>query len=328
MPVTDIVETFDGRENTYTGNYREADLKEERRWVKVFHVIDDSTDLDTVLTNAQLTGTQFISYSNGALGFPIQWDKHPINSDYVAKEFHVRQLGSDVYDSKVITVTYVLYQDPTLLPAEVEWDKGSYERVVEGAFTAGFVNNQAIPNDPLNRYPLTNSAYDPFDPPPVWQEPYRIIKVTKHFKPPLPWGDDQNLIKNYVKRLNFSDYTVKDATGQTVTYPSGTVLMDEPPVINVKFSDNAKYYVCKFTFKVRDLAGSGQSWDLRLADLGFRYWDNINSVPVPIFVGGQAAQNPQKLDGSGNQLAINQPTVYLSYQIFATAEFGDLQLFT
>jgi len=338
VPLVDFGENWDGRGTQYRADFKRGfipgEVVQEKQHVRTFYAETDDPDMDgeAVLAAA-------LAFGGPGPPLPAAWSVHPQDANaYLVTYDAVQGQVPEVWQLKA---TYSTYLDPIQEAAELSWGGASEQRVIEGAqswidaddveHTADEVPYPGLTVDDL--YPVTNSAFEVFSPPPTEQEPYRILTVQKNFAiptaalvgPPTPLAgfDPQLIDDNYTFRINSAPFVVP---GVPTAFPVDTVLLAQPPQAKWTFQRAVQYYATTWTFWIR----TRRPWYLRAADMG---WNQLVAPADPdqgtlrIVVNGQFSANQQKLDGGGRYAPGRTPVVYLTYRTKARADFNDLDLF-
>lgn len=359
MPLVALDEFWEegGETTNFKPDFRRGslgvDVIQERDHDRMYQA---QTDDATMSTQAVLTAA--LAWAGSTPALPALWSLHP--DDPIAKVVRYRvSRNREAPEFHTITVGYETAPKPIDEPADIEWSDGSIEFVLTGAYSftdpvTGVVHvptETPYPNKPAGpNYPITISTRQTPDPPPVTQEHYRILTVRKNFEyktcpgtgtgtltggeeggdepdpeiavtPPIGW-ETRLVDRYYSRRINSVAFVVP---GECVPFAPGTVFLAEYARAKLEWRNNRFYWATTWVFWIRE-----RGWDLIIADLGFHRFA-VPSLPdkglVPIYIGLQQAQNPQRLDGRGNPLGVGLPPVYLRYRIYDYADFNDLHLF-
>lgn len=335
MALVELAETWDGRSTNYKPEFRRGSWIQERTHVRVYHV-----EVSTRLHTSQEVLTLAL-----AAGLPATWTVHP--SDPLAQVWSYDVANNtDAPEFWTIRVNYQTAPHPVDEPADIEWGDGSFEFVLEGAqawidssgteHTADASPYPGLTADDF--YPITNSALDPFDPPPTDPEHYRILTVKKNFDlitgytgtgtgvTPTSGFDPRIMDRDFSRYVNNVPFVVP---GVGEPFENGTVFLAEHPRAVRQFRNAVEFWQVTFTFWIR-----ARGWELRILDMGYRRFA-VADTPgyfsgeenTVIYRGTQPAQNPVKLDGAGNEAAIGNPPVILRYRLRGLCDFNELNLF-
>jgi len=335
MALIDFGEIWDQRGTQYRADFRRglaAEVVQEKQHVRAFYAETDDPQAD-----GQEVINLALVWPGPGPPLPPVWDPHPNDPNALLATYDAVQ--KEVPEVWQIRANYSTYLDPTAELAEIGWGGAAQQRVVEGA--EAFLDEDGVehyPTDPGypalpagSLYPITNSAFEPFSPPPVEPEPYAILTVVKNFnipagpvEIPTPAGgfDMQVVLDNYVFRLNSAAFSVP---GVAAPFPVDTVLLAQPPTAKWQFQRGVAFYQTTWVFWIRH-----RLWYLRAADMGWNQLitpDDASSGRTPIVVGNHQAANQQKLDGHGQALTGGEPVVYLTYRTKKRADFNELLLF-
>lgn len=336
MALIDFGEQWDTRGTQYRADFRRGfvpgEVVQEKQHVRTFYAETDDPQMDgeDVLAAA-------LAWAGPGPPLPAAWSVHPSDPQSLLVTYDAVQ--KDVPEVWQLRANYSTYTDPIQEAAELSWGGAANQWVVEGAqswidqdgteHTADEVPYPGLPAGSL--YPVTNSAYEMFSPPPVEQEVYRILTVVKNFAipsaavgipTPLNGFDPQVIDANYTFRTNGTPFVVPGVPG---AFPVDTVLLSAPPSAKWQFQKAVQYYQTTWVFWVRK-----RPWYLRAADMGWNQLvdaANPDAGTVRIVVNGQFSANQQKLDGAGRYAPGRVPVVYLTYRTKARANFNELDLF-
>jgi hypothetical protein len=336
MALIDFGEEWNGRSTQYRTDFRRGIAPvvyiQEKQHVRTFYAeTDDGT------TDGQAVITDALAWAGPGAPLPIAWSAHPNDANALLVTYEAAQQQTpEVWQ---LRANYATYLDPILEPADLQWAGQATNWVVEGAQTwidsAGTEHDATTapyPGLPAGSlYPVTNSAYEMFSPPPTELEPYRVLTVLKNFAIPasaatIPTptnGFDPLLIdNNYTYRINSQPFTVP---GCPTPFPVDTVLLSAPPQAKWTFQKAEAFYATSWVFWIRK-----RPWYLRAADMG---WNQLVNAADPtqgtvrIVVNGQFSANQQKLNGAGRYAPGRTPVVYLTYRTKLRADFNELNLF-
>ncbi len=184
--------------------------------------------------------------------------------------------------------------DPIAWPIKIQFGGTRFERVV-------WV-------DAVTGEPVVNSAGDRFDPPLMADDTRSQITVVRN-----------ELISTFDWTLaeNFRD-TVNDAIWNG--YPAKTVKIGSITTSDPQYDSNGQrfYFAVTYPFEV-----NRDTWVDHPVDMGYATLDASSPRKrVPIFYGGQAPNEPQKLDGDGNLLAVGATPVFLSVDKYPPVDFS------
>ncbi len=321
----ECVETWEGRTSEWPGDFRSQDLLETKRYGKSFRLVVD----DAALTPTQLYDLATAVTNPGPDTFPLRYDPYPDDPFYQAKRFTFKAPDKISPNFIDVDIGYELFYNPLLEPPEIELSFNQWERAIEAAYDPPPESLRAAlaaqgllpPRLPDGSLAIVNSALDIFDQVPTRQEPYRILRVAHNRANQIEF----DVMTNYVLRINSADFIVKFiADGTTVSYPAGTVLLDEPPSMTQHDQSGIRYFRYVWNFKVRV---QDPFWLLRIPDFGFRTANPDWSEQFNILdLNGQPTQIPRKLNGVGGLATPRSALVYLDYVQYFGADFNNLGL--
>jgi len=336
MALIDSGEQWEARGTQYRADFRRGfvpgEVVQEKQHVRAYYAETDDPQMD-----GQAVIAAALAWAGPGPPLPAAWSAHPNDPDALLVTYEALQ--KDVPEVWQLKANYSTYLDPVQEAAEISWSGAANQWVIEGAQT--WISDDGVehtadeapyPGLPVGSpYPITNSAYDAFSPPPAEQEPYAILTVQKNFTIPtaaiaIPTpqaGYDPLLVQtNYLNRINSVPFAVP---GVPASFPKDTVLLAGQPAAKWMFVKAVQYFQTTWLFWVRQ-----RPWYLRAADMG---WNQFYQKPLGgpewkgrIFVGNQFSANQQKLDGSGH-LKTTPGTVYLTYRTKLRADFNELNLF-
>lgn len=344
--LTELGETHlgGGRSTTFKPDFRRGTFLQERSHTRTY-----LAHTDGVLVNSATVWTLALAWGGGPEPLPAVWSVHPVDTQSLLTHHELTQHADDP-EWWTIRCNYSTMPDPVDEVAELDWGDGSIELVLDGAqayiqqdgVTEVLPTESPYPGLTANElYPITNSAGDPFDPPPTDPEHYRVLTVTKNFalyncfgtatgslntiSPSLGW--EPSIVDDFfARRINSTPFAVPDVCNP---YPAGTVFLAEMPKAKAEYRNNVQYWATTWRFWIR-----ARGWTLRIADMGFRK-NFIYGIPgfisgeppTIICTGGQPAQNARKLNSSGDEAEIGEQVYYLHYRIRKKADFNQLGLF-
>lgn len=223
------------------------------------------------------------------------------------------------------------YPDPTTRPAEIEWDAVGYE--VPAVFT---VEDFTPPGETENVPPGTlirNSAWDPFDPPPMKTDFHWVANVTK-FVPVVPYytlaipgtvNSDQYVLDNVPIAIGASRITGlrigRRQRENGVNYRQLQLTIEFRPQRDKRFASEEV----------------PTPWILELVDEGYNYRAVVGNSYLNAGSGEPAratddedrpSAGPVLLNGAGGPLtgATFETAVYRHYKIYRTSLFSQLPL--
>lgn len=199
------------------------------------------------------------------------------------------------YDTKPPQTEYT--DNPLNKPAEFDWDFGSIERV--------------ITKDAENKK-IQNSAGDPFNPQPTFDEPILIL--------------------NYAKNIPYESYNPVTAatyfnavnTDSFLGFPAGKARCAYWKA-KIQYSHSFRYWASEIQIQFRE-----DGWTLELLDQGLNQLFGNFKTPIKLRASQDATletvpvTEPQLLDGSGRPLASGSAPVYLKFKPFRLKPFGPL----
>lgn len=344
MALTELGEDWQDRKTEFRAEWRRGSFVQERGHTRSWLAnTDDLTDSGMVIFLAALAWAG----AGGPLA-PV-WSVHPDDPAAFVTHHTFRHHENDP-SWWVIVAHYTTSPHPVTEAPDVEWESASVQVALEGAQAyIDFDGNEHLPTEspypglPVGSlYPITNSAGDPPAEPPSDDDFYWILRVRRNFAVPTcgtgtatggslvtpAAGFDPYLIeRDYARRVNSEPFLVPNVCSE---FDTGTVFLASRPRAKLSFRNAITFYETQWEFWVRE-----RGWELRFPDLGYR----SNAVegepgyssgeePIPIFIGGQHAQNPQKLNGVGDIQPIGEPALFLRYRIRKTADFNGLLLFS
>lgn len=161
-----------------------------------------------------------------------------------------------------------LNQDPTLEPAEISWDPEEFQR-------------------PLvldkNGDPVTNSAFDPYDPPYMIDDARQIVTVVKNVAAVPAW------VLDYRNVVNDDAFTVDGIS----------VAVGQGKIKGIKISPWKRQNNYSFrTVTIPINIDKKNGWKIKLVDMGMKEIKAGIKVPI-ILSNGTTAMVPHPLDGNG-----------------------------
>jgi hypothetical protein len=142
---------------------------------------------------------------------------------------------------------------------------------------------------------LTNSAFEPFDPPITDEMGLFQLTVEKNFA-----FFDAGLYSQFLtprKAVNQGTFFGFDEAQVKILSITGSDTQNE---------GEQEYYVVTFTFAVNDA-----TWDRYILDQGYCEFDVATNKQTPIVEGGGIVQKPRLLDGTGQRLARGADAIFL-----------------
>lgn len=323
MAVTALELIWEGETTTFAQEFRQVStgvFVQERRHVVRFQYVLDNFNVSTATILAQAI----------TAGLPVIGSLHPDDTAAWLATYNVTR-NSESANHGNIDCNYTTSPNPLDEPAGVSYGDSSTERVFEGA--EAFVNadgSEELPGDPTGSwpdlaptdpYPITNSAFNQFIPPPADQESYMVLTITKNLSV-AQWAPF-TFLQNYVRRINSAVFTVKG-----IAFPIKSVFLARPPRADEQYDKNTgvRYYRTSWEFWCRE-----RGWDLVLGDFGYREL-NVASSPEfgdrPIYgqLSGAPVTEPVKLDGQGQKADQTQPTFFLRFRVRKLADFTTLPI--
>ncbi len=206
-------------------------------------------------------------------------------------------------------------ESPLLSPPTVRWghvvskvlltetsDGESVKKVVNGLVTGNATIPGAVANKPT---PVHTSAGEPFDPSPETEERHLTLLVTR---PQLTYSAFDSF--NYLDHTNDADFQGFDPGRARCTQFDG----------ERAWSKGIAFWMVTLGFEFAD------NWDVDLRDYGtYSITDDGQYRKIPAVL-PNGAGNRINLDGEGNALDPNDPTVYLRFRQFPRADFSLLEL--
>jgi len=353
MNILILEEKWEGRSTQYRGNDWVRGLNIQRRThVRVWYCETDSYDDMGVDNNTQEALNLALEFT-GPNPVPGIGEVHP-SDNFTFVSYHEVMQNQNTPTVFEIRVYYEVLIMPSDEPAVLNWGDNALERVLEGAvsYFPNYPTNPAdttewtathspFPNLPKGSlYPITNSVFDTFIPPPTEPEHFRVLTVVKNFLLPQydVMGTGSNLVDPsdgfdpkmvdayYSRRTNSKPFVVP---GVADPFPVDTVFLATSPTARWEFRNMIAYYATTWTFWIR-----ARGWWLLPADMGFRQFENPgagNYSPIPIYAGGNIVQNQVPLDGAGRMLnpprQVPRPLRFLKYRKYFQADFNQLRLF-
>jgi hypothetical protein len=154
----------------------------------------------------------------------------------------------------------------------------------------------------INGDAITNSAEDPFDPPPTREVALPIITITKNLAIDSP-------LLNLGTQAEYQDITNSDTPWGFAekTLRFGRIRH------RAAVENDVAYAEFSLSIKV-----NWETWALFIADAGFRDLDGVwftdpETKALPA--------DPKPLDGAGFELAVGDPPVFLEYEIYRPVAF-------
>lgn len=187
--------------------------------------------------------------------------------------------------------------NPLNKPAEYEWDFGSIERVI---------------TRDADGKKIQNSAGDPFNPQPTFDEPILIL--------------------NYAKNVAFSSYNPVTAAGYCnavntdsfLGFPAGSCRCSYWKA-KLQYTKTFPYWASEIQVQIRE-----DKWELELLDQGLNYKKGDFKGPIKLpenegdTIGTVPVTEPQLLNGSGDILAAGGAPVYLKFKPYRLKPFSAL----
>jgi hypothetical protein len=306
MAVVYVQELFEGR----TGS---DNLERRRSYVRMFEVrTDDPADDATVAGGTPLLPRNGEPFPNDEFAVMVAIDPAQSSADntlwYVTCRYSSdlpaeQQREALNYDSSGIP-----YQNPGSTASAGGGGGGQVSREDDprdrpAQFEVDWEQASEIVYADINGDAITNSAGDPFDPPPMMERNYPVITITKNVAL-------DNAILDIEKQQEYQEVTNSDT-------PWGR---DEKTLRMVRFKHSSAiendlaYAVVSLSIKVK-----WDTWTLLLADIGYRdiNGDTIGGDPAT----GAPPSEPKPLDGAGLALPVGDPMEFRDYEIYRPIPF-------
>lgn len=271
--------------------------KTARRCMKTFQVeVSSAADDPLVAERAVLPGIRI----------PRRGETHPADSTMVVEDLDTRAIGPTVYEVAVHYRNMDLGEgggdedDPLQQPPGVHWTSATSE--------------EATDTD-IHGDPIINSSGESWDPP-----------VTKTYHDPVLVLTRNELDFNPLTPKKYRD-TV--AAAGLFGWPKETPRMMDIDAENFYHGEKEIFRVA-YTIQFRDdvVGETVINWKTRRLDQGYRYWDGERNVYRTIRDGesGQPLTRPSLLDGQANVLAKGGEAVYILFDLYPPADWGELNL--
>lgn len=233
-----------------------------------------------------------LTANDGSTAIPDIWDTHPTYTDYYVQRKSVRPANGPLHYE--VTLTYDYVESPLLQTPESSWTFAT--------------SSEPFDRDNANN-PVTNSADEPFDPPPT-REIHDL--VFRHVRNEATFSS--TIAAAYKGSVNSDTWN-----GWSPGTVQCTVFDAEE-----KRAGALTYYRVTYEFKFRP-DGFGR----RFLDHGYREKIGIDTNGKPIYANitdeeGSTVTQPALLDGKGKKLASGGVAVYLDYDIESEITFSAL----
>lgn len=231
---------------------------------------------------------------------PKVGDMHPSDPDAWCRSVRAR---NEDYSKKVWTIEAEYSTDreinisPTADPAEISWDTENYQR-------AYFKDRSG--------YGITNSAGDPYDPPPEGDDSRWTVTVTKNVDVVPTW------LLTYRDAVNSAAFNLDG-----LAIPAGAA-----KIMSVKIGKWEKRSIFWYRTVSITMAIDSAGWQLSLLDAGFRAISGSNRVNITNAGDGENVTGPVPLNGSGVVLTNPTPStcVFRNFDIYPSKDFSVLPL--
>ena len=231
---------------------------------------------------------------------PKVGDIHPNDVDAYCRS--VRATNQD-FSKKVWTVEAEYSTDreinisPIADPVEITWDTENYQRP--------YFKDR-------NGYGITNSAGDPYDPPPEGDDSRWTVTVTKNVDVVPEW------ILTYRDSVNAAAFNLDG-----LAIPAGSA-----KIMSIKIGKWEKRSIFWYRTVSITMAIDSAGWQLSLLDAGFRKISGAGRVNITNSIDGENVTSPVPLNGSGGVLAA--PTaatcIFRNFDIYPSKDFSVLPL--
>ena len=252
-------------------------------------------------------------------GVPARGDAHPDVSSALCQEVACEQEdGGDFEWVFIVTATYATLtpggtptedsdQDPTSVPIVIEWG----EELITGPmeFGYGFYDGE----DRQDKFPVVNSAWDKFDPPPLRDVTYRVLTVTKNQS-----AFNVSAIDAYKNHVNDRPFYGFDE--ELVLFTSATA--------QSQYTGTTFYWQVRYQFKIRP-----DQWITSLLDNGVYGYNASNEKVRLQDDSGNDVVEPIPLDGNGQKLALDRTApdgndfVYMDWYTYPSKDLNGLGVF-
>ena len=194
------------------------------------------------------------------------------------------------------------FENPLERPSKIRWGSGKY-------------NKAAVFDSSGNS--ITNSAGDPFDPPPEIDQSRWTATVTTNVSA-VPQA-----IIDYTDAVNSDGFTILSVPVSPLCAKIMGIDVSEEQTAQVGENDFVNYFVFGYVLEFRK-----ETWKLQLLDQGFREFDpNDATKRIPIkddAVPPKDVTKPWPLDGAGTRL--NNPTpdtaAIVAFDVYNSLPFG------
>ena len=240
-------------------------------------------------------------------GLPAIADPHPTDFIAVVTEKRAEEItegnGEEVYWRVDVIYQHLGFDTPLTENPIVRFGTVQYLKVAEEGW-------QEVGGSWVETLPIQNSAEDAFDPP--LQKPVSMMKISiaKNYSADAFDPNWLNTFKDssnvYAMRMVGLDLNGYQARMLDIQAEPGSWLD----------TNSVKQYYYRITFLIE--VSSDQEWGqyMQVLDQGFNYLDESDKLPIMLDTSeGErvAPKQPQKLNGSGEVLAVGDTPVYLSF---------------
>lgn len=279
MAITEIKETFDGRGGS-------KDRKGHRHYERVFFAKTNSIKdgAQVILTDPLVPkiGDIYASGNDLDTGAWCSAVRPQQNVEEPSRWTVTVEYTSEPGES------FGAAEDPLLRPADIAW---------------GFVQFQRLIEKDINGKELTNSAGDPFLPPPTGDQSRPVLSITKN----MPFFDPTRL--TYIDAVN-TDFFLGVAAGRWKC----------SAITSQRLLENGRF----FWRTAHEFHYSEIGWKLEPLDRGLNKL--VAGKRERILDNGLPVVEPVKLDGAGQPLAATAAGVYRSFKIYRELPFAALGL--
>lgn len=241
-----------------------------------------------------------------AIGIPTLNEVHPRDSGSKVQRIIPRQMD-DHPELWEVSVEYSSRSsqgsqtnpDPLLRPASFDWSTS--RRTVPVTKTKKSCGD----SNEFTSQAITNSAGEPFDPPPVIPDSSLVLRITRN----EPLFDPE--VRQFLNCTNMEVFQGFDGC---------TVLFSDVAATRV-FEGDIEFDRVTYTFEIND-----SDWELELLDQG--YYELVSGELKPARDGteGTLPSKPVLLDGAGRKLASGEDPEFLAFGVFEAKDFGEMSL--
>lgn len=268
----------------------------ERRYTRVWQVITDDPFTDAAEVKA-------------AAGIPSLGDvfetANTTDSGALVVSIQPEQ-QTDLYFWKV-KVEYSSFADPDAADPLARRPKKRWSTQTFSVPANEDITGDALKDDTIVKKAITNSAYDPFDPPQEKDDATFTLTYTRNEADFDPVGTLQ-----WINAVNDDDF---------LGFGPGTCKIKSIDATEME-ENGVRFWEVTYVFEFRD------TWHLKPLDQGYREYDRTTATWAPAKDrNGRPVTQPALLDGFGRVLDIeNHDPVFLDFQVYQEVSFAPLEI--